>query len=140
MDRPKSSQRISQRITAVALAWAFLLVSIAGSTPLVHASAVTVAINSASFGPFGGYNVVKINLTSEYAQSLDLLVFAVWRNSEGQTASVNTGGLTLAPVASGTTFAPLTGALPNGLYDVIVFVITTSNNPVSSTTSFIVII
>jgi len=63
------------------------------------------------------------------------VVFAVWKNSVGQTAAVTTGGLTLAAGASGTAFAPLAGSLTSGSYTVSVFVITTSDAPVSSTTT-----
>jgi len=136
LDKPKSSQKIRQGALALALSSAFLLVCFAGLVPSV--SAQPVALISASYGTLGSYNVVKANLTNEWSSSLDLLVFAVWKNSGGQTVAVPTGGLTVAPGENGTAFAPLAGSLPTGLYSVSVFVITANDNPVSIALSFYV--
>jgi len=95
----------------------------------------SVIITTASYGALGSFNGVSVTATNVWSTSQNLVVFAVWKNSAGQTVAVTTGGLTLASGASGTTFAPLAGAIPSGSYTVSVFVITTSNNPVSGTTS-----
>jgi len=97
--------------------------------------ATSVIINSASYGSLGSFNGISVTATNTWSASYNLVVFAVWKNSIGQTVAVTTGGLTLASGASGSAFAPLAGALPSGSYTVSVFVITTGNLPVSSTTS-----
>ena len=95
----------------------------------------SVIINSAASGTLGAFTGISVSATNLWSTSQNLVVFAVWKNSAGQTVAVTTGGLTLASGATGTTFAPLAGGLPSGSYTVSVFVITTSNNPVSSPTS-----
>jgi len=95
----------------------------------------SVIISSAAYGTLGSFNGVSVTANNVWSSSQSLVVFAVWKNSAGQTVAVTTGGLTLASGATGTTFAPLAGALSSGTYTVNVFVITTSNNPVSSTTT-----
>jgi len=97
--------------------------------------ATSVLITSASYGSLGSFNGISVGATNTWSASYNLVVFAVWKNSIGQTVAVTTGGLTLASGASGSAFAPLAGALPSGSYTVSVFVITTGNLPVSSTTS-----
>jgi hypothetical protein len=97
--------------------------------------AQSVVINSATYGTLGSFNGISVTATNVWSTSQNLVVFAVWKNGGGQTVAVTTGGLTLASGATGSTFAPLAGGLPGGSYSVTVFVITTSNNPVSSTTS-----
>jgi len=95
----------------------------------------SVIITSATYGTLGSFNGISVSATNTWSTSQNLVVFAVWKNSAGQTVAVTTGGLSLAAGASGTTFAPLAGALPSGSYSVSVFVITTSNQPVSTPTS-----
>ena len=99
------------------------------------AFATSVIITSASYGTLGSFNGISVTATNTWSTSQNLVVFAVWKNSAGQTAAVTTGGLTLAAGASGTTFTPLAGGLPSGSYTVSVFVITTANSPVSSPSS-----
>jgi hypothetical protein len=100
--------------------------------------AQSVIVNSASYGTLGSFNGVSVSATNIWSSSQNLVVFAVWKNSAGQTVAVTTGGLTLASGQTGSTFCPLPGGLPSGSYSVSVFVITTSNNPVSSPTSITV--
>jgi hypothetical protein len=95
----------------------------------------SVVINSAAYGTLGSFNGITVTATNVWSTSQNLVVFAVWKNSAGQTVAVTTGGLSLAAGAQGTAFAPLAGGLPSGSYTVSVFVITTGNLPVSSTTS-----
>jgi hypothetical protein len=95
----------------------------------------SVIITSATYGTLGSFTGISVSATNSWSSSQSLVVFAVWKNSAGQTVAVTTGGLTLAAGASGTTFAPLASALPSGSYSVSVFVITTANQPVSSPTS-----
>jgi hypothetical protein len=82
----------------------------------------------------GGFTGISATYTNNWSTSQNLIVFAVWKNSAGQTVAVTTSGLTLAAGASGTAFAPLASALPSGSYTVNVFVWTTNNLSVSTTT------
>jgi hypothetical protein len=118
--------------------------SLAGLTGTAKAITVTVSVPpsqsviivSASYGTEGGYTGISITATNIWSTSQNLIAFAVWKNSAGQTVAVTTGGLgTMASGATTTTFAPLLSALPSGSYTVNVFVVTTGNLPVSSTTS-----
>jgi len=117
--------------------------SLAGMTGTATTITVTVQVNpatsviitSASYGSLGSFNGISVTATNTWSASYNLVVFAVWKNSAGQTVAVTTGGLTLASGASGSAFAPLAGGLASGSYTVSVFVITTGNLPVSSTTS-----
>ncbi|HEV2138951.1 MAG TPA: hypothetical protein VGR53_08915 [Nitrososphaerales archaeon] len=98
----------------------------------------SVVINSATYTTIGSFPGISVSATNIWSSSQNLVVFAVWKNGAGQTVAVATGGLTLASGATGTAFAPLTSALPSGSYTVNVFVITTSNAPVSTLTSITV--
>ena len=112
------------------------LTGVASITVTVQvAFAQSVVINSAAKATLGSYTGVSVSATNLWSTSQNLVVFAVWKNSASQTVAVSTGGLTLASGATGTAFCPLVGGLPSGSYTVTVFVITTANNPVSSTTS-----
>ncbi len=126
-----TSRKINQRIPALALASVFLLAGLAGSMSRAHGLGPAVILMNASYGTLGSYNGVKANLTSDWSTTSDLVVFAVWKNSAGQTVAVTTGGLTLATGMSGTMLAPMVSPLPSGTYIVSVFAVTTSDNPVS---------
>lgn len=117
------------------------MVMSASSVLPAQALAAPVIITNAYYGYLGSYNVVIANLTNIWTSSLDLVVFAVWKNNLGQTVEVTTGGLTLASGASGTAFAPLASQPLSGTYTVNVFTVTTpSDNPVSPTFQFSVTI
>jgi hypothetical protein len=100
--------------------------------------AQSVVINTATYTTIGSFPGISVSATNIWSSSQNLVVFAVWKNGAGQTVAVATGGLTLASGATGTAFAPLTSALPSGSYTVNVFVITTSNAPVSTLTTITV--
>ncbi len=100
--------------------------------------ATSVIINSATYTTLGAFPGISASATNIWSTSQNLIVFAVWKNGGGQTVAVTTGGLSLASGATGTAFAPLPNALPSGTYTVNVFVITTSNNPVSTQTTITV--
>ena len=109
----------------------------------VRALGSPVLLTSASYGTIGSYNVVKANLTNISSSFLDLMVFAVWKNSAAQTVVVTTGGLTLASAATDTAFAPLASPPPSGTYTVNVFTVATSTTSypvISPTFSFSVTI
>jgi hypothetical protein len=86
----------------------------------------------------GGFTGISATYVNNWNTAQNVIVFATWKNSAGQTVAVATSGLTLSAGASGTAFAPLSAPLPSGSYTVNVFVITTSNNPVSITTTITV--
>jgi hypothetical protein len=109
-------------------------VSVVVVVKVPFAQSVTVS-GTPSKTTIGGFTGVSATYTNNWNTAQNLIVFAVWKNSAGQTVAVTTSGLTLAAGASGTAFAPLVSALPSGSYTVNVFVWTTSNQPVSSTTS-----
>jgi hypothetical protein len=90
--------------------------------------------------PSGATTSSKLILTNIGSSSLDLVVFAVWKNSASQTVAVTTGGLTLASAMTSTVFAPLASPPPSGTYTVNVFAVTTNNQPDSSTFLFSVTI
>jgi hypothetical protein len=99
--------------------------------------AQSVSITSAAKGTLGAFTGISVSATNLWTSGQNLVVFAVFKNSAGQTVAVATGGLTLGAGASGTAFATSSdlSGLPSGSYTVSVFIITTSNNPVSSSTS-----
>jgi hypothetical protein len=90
---------------------------------------------SASVTTIGGYKGIQVSYANEWTTSQNLIVFAVWKNSAGQTVAVTTGGLTLSSGATGPAFAPLSSPPASGSYTVNIFVWTTGNNPISITTT-----
>jgi hypothetical protein len=100
----------------------------------------SVVINSAAYTTLGSFKGVLVSATNIWSSPQNLLVFATWKNAAGQTVAVTSGGLPspMAAGATGSAFAPLPAPLPSGTYTVSVFVITTGNNPVSSTTTITV--
>jgi hypothetical protein len=129
----KSTRPKNVKIGTVAFALLTSLVCIGSSTQTVHADQAAATLVSVSYGTVGSYNAVKANLTCNWSAPMDLVEFAVWKNSAGQTVAVSTGGLTLAPGANGIAFAPVVRALATGSYVVSVYAITTDNNPVTLT-------
>jgi hypothetical protein len=112
------------------------------ATPVTAVVKVTVAFASsvvisgtAIQTTIGGFSGIQVSYSNGWTSSQNLIVFAVWKNAAGQTVAVSTSGLTLASGATGAAFAPLASALPTGSYTVNIFVWTTSNNSVSSTTT-----
>jgi len=83
----------------------------------------------------GGYTGINATYKNTWTSAENEIVFAVWKNSAGQTVAVSTGGLNLAAGATGTAFLPLSAPLASGSYTVSVFVITVGNAPDSSATS-----
>ena len=112
-----------------------ILLGLAFSLPTSAQGAVAVSINSASYGTSGFYNGVFVNITNGSPLTLNLVPFAVWKDSQGQTVAVTTGGLTLASGATDIAFAPSLNALPSGHYVVFIFVVDTYNSPVSTVTT-----
>jgi hypothetical protein len=106
------------------------------SVSVLVSFAQSVVITSATQGTLGSFKGISVSATNLWSTSQNLVVFAVFKNSVGQTVAVATGGLTLGAGASGTAFATSSDlATLSGTYSVSVFVITTSNEPVSAATS-----
>jgi hypothetical protein len=82
----------------------------------------------------GGYTGISATYKNTWTGAENEIVFAVWKNSAGQTVAVSTGGLNLAAGATGTAFMPLSAPLGSGSYTVSVFVVTVGNAPDSVAT------
>jgi len=95
--------------------------------------ATSQTISGAAKATIGGYTGISATVLNGWTTSETEIMFAVFKNSAGQTVAVATGGLTLAAGASGTAFAPLLAPLAPGTYTVSVFIVTTSNLPDSAT-------
>jgi hypothetical protein len=122
--------RVPLKARVVANLIVLILLGLSFSLPASAQPAVYV--NSVRYGTIGFYSGVFANVTSYWSSTLDLVTFAVWKNSQGETIAVTTAGLTLPSVANGIAFAPLLNPLAPGNYVAIVFVVTTNNNPVSN--------
>jgi len=100
--------------------------------------ATSQSITGAAKATIGGFTGVSATVANGWTASESEIMFAVFKNSAGQTVAVATGGLTLASGASSTAFAPLLAPLPTGTYTVSVFIVTTGNLPDSATTTITV--
>jgi len=114
------------------------------ATPVKVVVSVTVAFaqsmvisGTPTSSTVGGYTGVTATFTNEWSSSQSIIVFAVWKNSLGQTVYISASTATLAAGASQAFFLPEVG-LASGSYTVNVSVWTTSNLPVSSQTSLTV--
>ncbi|MDE1852988.1 MAG: hypothetical protein KGI38_04470 [Thaumarchaeota archaeon] len=85
----------------------------------------------------GGYTGVSATYSNQWSSSQNVIVFAVWKNSAGQTVYISAGSATLATGASQAFFLPEVG-LASGTYTVNLSVWTTTNLPVSSQTTLTV--
>jgi len=114
------------------------------ATPVTIVVSVTVAFaqsmvisGTPTSSTVGGYTGVTAMFTNEWSSSQSVIVFAVWKNSLGQTVYISASTASLAAGASQSFFLPEVG-LASGSYTVNVSVWTTSNLPVSSQTSLTV--
>jgi hypothetical protein len=89
---------------------------------------------SATLGSFKG---VSVNYQNFGAASQNVVVFAVWQSSAG-TVGIGTASGTVASGATGSFFVVEPVGLASGTYTVNLFVWTTSNQPVSVTTTITV--
>ena len=98
--------------------------------------AVSVSVSNAAMATIGGYTGIQATVTNGWTSSQSVIMFAVWTSATtGYTVCVGTGAYTgLASGASATLFAACPG-LASGPYTVNVFVVTTTNNPVSAETT-----
>jgi hypothetical protein len=78
----------------------------------------------------GGYTGVSGTFSNQWSASQNVIVFAVWKNSAGQTVYVSAGSATISAGGSQSFFLPEVG-LASGGYTVNVSVWTTTGQPVS---------
>jgi hypothetical protein len=115
--------------------------SATGTTLVVK---VTVALGESfvvsgtpSKGTLGSFTGVNVNYQNVGASSQNVVIFAVWQSSAG-TVGIGTASATLAAGASTSAFIVEPVGLASGTYTVNIFVWTTSNQPVSVTTTITV--
>ena len=93
-----------------------------------------VLTGSLSSSTVNGYTGVSGTFSNQWSASQSVIVFAVWKNSAGQTVYVSAGSATISAGGSQSFFLPEVGLAAGG-YTVNVSVWTTSGQPVSVQTS-----
>ena len=93
---------------------------------------ITGTPTSTTIGGFPGISASYQNLTPT---SQSVVVFAVFKNSAGQTAGIGTGSLTVGAGSTQSVFIADPIGLASGTYTVNIFVFTTGNLPVSVSTT-----
>lgn len=102
------------------------------TVPFAQSFVVSGTPHSATIGSFTGINASYTNLNPT---SQSVVVFAVFKNSAGQTMGIGTGSLTVGAGATQSVFIAEPVGLASGTYSVSIFVFTTGNLPVSVSTS-----
>ncbi len=127
---------------SIALSAADLAGNTNSSTITVH---VTVqfgesfaVVGTPSLGTLGGYSGINVVYQNLNPTSQSVVIFAVWKNSAGQTVGIGAGSATVAPGAQTSAFIVEPIGLASGSYTVNLFVWTTGNLPVSITTTITV--
>ena len=83
----------------------------------------------------GGFSGVCVNYQNLNPTSQSVVVFAVFKNSAGQTAGIGSGSATFAAGSTQSVFIANPIGLASGTYSVNLFVFTTGNLPVSVSTT-----
>ena len=83
----------------------------------------------------GGFSGVCVNYQNLNPTSQSVVVFAVFKNSAGQTAGIGSGSATFAAGQTQSVFIANPIGLASGTYSVNLFVFTTGNLPVSISTT-----
>ena len=102
------------------------------TVPFAQSFVVSGTPHSATIGSFTGINASYTNLNPT---SQSVVVFAVFKNSAGQTMGIGTGSLTVGAGATQSVFIAEPVGLASGTYSVSIFVFTTGNLPVSVSTT-----
>ncbi len=102
------------------------------TVPFAQSFVVSGTPQSATLGSFSGINASYTNLNPT---SQNVVVFAVFKNSAGQTVGIGTGSLTAGAGATQSVFIADPVGLASGTYSVNIFVFTTNNLPVSAQTT-----
>ena len=93
-----------------------------------------VLTGSLSSSTVNGYTGVSGTFSNQWSASQNVIAFAVWKNSAGQTVYVSAGSATISAGGSQSFFLPEVGLAAGG-YTVNVSVWTTTGQPVSVQTS-----
>ena len=115
------------RIAAGVLVSIAILASLA---PVAFGQVTVIEAGSPVMVTLGSWRFLNVTLHNEISAAMDLVVFAVWKNSIGQTVSVNTGAITISGGGVSNCYVPIFDVLA-GSYTVFLFAVTTTNNPVS---------
>ena len=102
------------------------------TVPFAESFVVSGTPQTATIGTFAGINASYTNLNPT---SQSVIVFAVFKNSGGQTMGIGTGSLTVGAGATQSVFIAEPVGLASGTYSVSIFVFTTGNLPVSVSTT-----
>ena len=102
------------------------------TVPPSRSFAVSGTPNSCTLGGFSG---VCVNYQNLNPTTQSVVVFAVFKNSAGQTAGIGTSSATFNAGATQSMFIADPVGLASGSYSVSIFVFTTGNLPVSASTS-----
>jgi hypothetical protein len=100
--------------------------------PFAQSFVVSGTPQTTTIGTFTGINASYTNLNPT---SQSVVVFAVFKNSAGQTMGIGTGSLTVGAGATQSVFIAEPVGLASGTYSVSIFVFTTGNLPVSVSTT-----
>ncbi len=113
----------------------FVLILLGLSFSLPASAQPAVSINSVKYERLDSYNGLIVNITNFLPTTHDLVIFTVWKNSQGETVAVATAGLSLVAGANGVAFAPLLNPFASGNYVGFVFVVDILGNPLSGVTT-----
>ena len=102
------------------------------TVPFAQSFVVSGTPQTTTIGTFTGINASYTNLNPT---SQSVIVFAVFKNSAGQTMGIGTGSLTVGAGATQSVFIAEPVGLASGTYSVSIFVFTTGNLPVSVSTT-----
>lgn len=102
------------------------------TVPLAQSFVVSGTPSKGTLGSYTGINVAYQNLNPT---SQSVVVFAVWKNSLGQTVGIGTSSATVSAGSTFSAFIVEPVGIASGSYTVNLFVVTTSNAPVSVSTS-----
>ncbi|MDE1858423.1 MAG: hypothetical protein KGI26_05105 [Thaumarchaeota archaeon] len=102
------------------------------TVPFAQSFAVVGTPAASTLGQFAGITASYTNLNPT---SQNVVIFAVFKNSQGQTMGIGTGSATFGAGATQSVFIADPVGLASGTYSVSIFVFTTGNLPVSVSTT-----
>ncbi len=102
------------------------------TVPFAQSFAVSGTPASSTLGQFAGISASYTNLNPT---SQNVVIFAVFKNSAGQTMGIGTGSATFGAGSTQSVFIADPVGLASGAYSVSIFVFTTGNLPVSVSTT-----
>ena len=102
------------------------------TVPFAQSFAVVGTPATSTLGQFAGITASYTNLNPT---SQNVVIFAVFKNSQGQTMGIGTGSATFGAGATQSVFIADPVGLASGTYSVSIFVFTTGNLPVSVSTT-----